>query len=305
MTRIRLAGLLAAVLIVVALVNVGDAQSGRVGVAGGPASCLSAPSVYQTGDPGTNTGFGLQSATASTGPCITVEGTMRQAWTTTGTTEVGNKTITGNLTVTGTADITGAITTGTSVSSANWIRVGGSAGARIRIGASGNDIMLTNNDESSFNLLVLGGATAAFPAIKRSTTVMQAKLANDSAFTDFEVVDTVYGAGWNGSQGAPTKNAVYDMNFVAGVAQSYKLARVSQALDGSNPTSWAHGLTTVVAAGCDLQGTAAPALGTSTITTNKNGAAVDIYAWQPTGAGDTTLVASTGTQTIDCWAIGT
>lgn len=94
---------------------------------------------------------------------------------------------------------------------------------------------------------------------------------------------------------------------VAGVVAGYKVARSAApvALDGGNPTSVAHGLTTCVAAFVQLVGSAAPALSTSVLTAVINGANIDVYAWKPTGAGDTTLTASTGTETFNWVAIGT
>jgi len=92
---------------------------------------------------------------------------------------------------------------------------------------------------------------------------------------------------------------------VGGVAGGYRIARVSQALDGSNPTSWTHGLTTAVACNVTLVGTAAPGVGTSVITHNINGAAIDIYAWKVTASGDATLIASTGTETVQGVCVGT
>lgn len=140
----------------------------------------------------------------------------------------------------------------------------------------------------------LGAAPASTGAVRLSNnTVIRARNAANSGNVDIATVN------------ASDQVVVAGLFPVGGVSTGYKIARVSQALDGSNPTSWSHGLTTVVAAGCDLQGTAAPGVGTSILTTNKNGAAVDIYAWKVTGAGDTTLIASTGTETIDCWAVGT
>jgi hypothetical protein len=59
----------------------------------------------------------------------------------------------------------------------------------------------------------LEGETAAFPALRRSTTTpadTQSVLADKSALTGHEVLDEVYGAGWNGKVEVPTKNAVYD-----------------------------------------------------------------------------------------------
>ncbi len=46
-------------------------------------------------------------------------------------------------------------------------------------------------------------------------------------------------------------------------------------------------------------------VGTSVITANINGTSVDFYAWKVTATGDCTLIASTGTEHVYCWAIGT
>lgn len=48
---------------------------------------------------------------------------------------------------------------------------------------SNGNILLTNNSSADFGLLIFGDNTNAFPAIKRSTTELQAKLGDDSAFT--------------------------------------------------------------------------------------------------------------------------
>lgn len=93
--------------------------------------------------------------------------------------------------------------------------------------------------------------------------------------------------------------------YAAGVAAGYKVARVEMALDASNPTSWATGLTTIIAAYVGLKGTAAPGVGTSVLTSNINGTSLDVYAWKVTATGDCTLVASTGTETFYGIAIGT
>lgn len=46
-------------------------------------------------------------------------------------------------------------------------------------------LLLTNDAGTDFSLLRFGGAAATFPALKRSTTNLQARLADDSAFTRF------------------------------------------------------------------------------------------------------------------------
>jgi hypothetical protein len=96
---------------------------------------------------------------------------------------------------------------------------------------------------------------------------------------------------------------------VNGVAGGYLIARSAApvALDGSNPTSVAHGLTTCVAAFAQLTGTAAPGDSTSVLTAVINGANIDVYAWKHTTggvAGNPTLVASGGTESFSWFAIG-
>lgn len=95
---------------------------------------------------------------------------------------------------------------------------------------------------------------------------------------------------------------------VAGVAAGYKVARGgAAALDGSNPTPIATGLTTIVAAVVQLRGTAAPGDNTSVLTTDFTGSdgTLNVYAWKNTGGTDPTLAASTGTETFDWIAWGT
>ena len=106
--------------------------------------------------------------------------------------------------------------------------------------------------------------------------------------------------------GTAVDRTAAELNLLAqGVAAGYKIARVEMALDGSNPSSWTHGLTTVIAAGCSLKGSVAPGVGTCLVTAVINGAAIDFYAWKPTATGDCTLIASTGTESIYAWAVGT
>lgn len=92
---------------------------------------------------------------------------------------------------------------------------------------------------------------------------------------------------------------------VAGVAGGYKVARGETALDGSNPTPVATGLTTVVAFVATLKGTAAPGVSTSVLTYAISGATVNVYAWKPTSTSVPTLVASTGTESFGWLAVGT
>lgn len=95
---------------------------------------------------------------------------------------------------------------------------------------------------------------------------------------------------------------------VGGVAAGYAIARGLDALDGGNPTPITTGLATVVSSVCTLSGSSAPALSTSVLSsanTNYATGALAVYAWKPTGAGDTTLIASTGTESFNWIAVGT
>lgn len=71
-------------------------------------------------------------------------------------------------------------------------------------------ILLANNANNDFSQLQFGGTTSSFPSLQRSTTNLIARLADNSANTDIEVLDEAYGVSWNGSNEVPTKNAVYD-----------------------------------------------------------------------------------------------
>lgn len=95
---------------------------------------------------------------------------------------------------------------------------------------------------------------------------------------------------------------------VLGLTGGYMVARGgAAALDGSNPTPITTGLSTIVAACVQLRGTAAPGDNTSVLTTDFSGSdgTLNVYAWKNTSGSDPTLVASTGTETFDWFAIGT
>lgn len=89
-------------------------------------------------------------------------------------------------------------------------------------------------------------------------------------------------------------------NAAIGVAGGYKIARGSTAFDGSNPTTVATGLTSVVSCTATLLRTSAVSSGSAFVThAAASGANVDFYAWLLTGA------ASTGTETFEWICVGT
>lgn len=59
--------------------------------------------------------------------------------------------------------------------------------ARSRISSpADSQILLRNAAANNFSMLLLGGTTSAFPAIKRSGTILQARLADDSAYGTYQ-----------------------------------------------------------------------------------------------------------------------
>lgn len=61
-------------------------------------------------------------------------------------------------------------------------------------GSDGN-FAIYNSSANNFGRLMFGGTTSSFPALKRSTTILQARLADDSGFASFQgklTTDTAY-----------------------------------------------------------------------------------------------------------------
>ncbi len=75
-------------------------------------------------------------------------------------------------------------------------------------------------------------------------------------------------------------------------------------LDGTNPTPVDTGFSTIDHVHVALTGDTAPGVSTTTFSWEADGNTVNIYAWKPTGSGNTTLVASDGTETVSYVIIG-
>lgn len=109
-----------------------------------------------------------------------------------------------------------------------------------------------------------------------------------------------------GAGTAVTPTAAQINLLVQGVAAGYKIARGTITLDGSNPSSAAHGLATVVACAISNVRSTAPGLDPTQWTYAIAGANIDVYAWKPTAAGDGTLIASTDADDVIAWVcVGT
>jgi len=90
-------------------------------------------------------------------------------------------------------------------------------------------------------------------------------------------------------------------NPLNGVAAGYKVARGVTALDASNPTPVATGLTTIVAAVACLQKTTTLGTNTAFVTVDFTGSdgTLNLYGWVAAGT------ASTGTESVNWIAFGT
>jgi hypothetical protein len=101
-----------------------------------------------------------------------------------------------------------------SVLNADYI-YGAGSGTSIRMNNAGIIQIASGNSDSGFNRLQFGGTTSSFPALKRSSTTLQARLADDSAFAPVQgklTTETAYTAG------DPTTTGylvIYDSNGTA------------------------------------------------------------------------------------------
>lgn len=156
--------------------------------------------------------------------------------------------------------------------------------------ASATSLALT----ATTNQLVTGASsnltTVSFPASSGAVTL-----------TMPNTTDTVVGRATTDTLTNKTIASSSTVPYVAGVAAGYKLARGTITLDGSNPSSAATGLTTVVS--CNVSGPAAAAIpgddpmGATPFINTTN---LDIYAWKTDGS-DPTPVASTNNTAVFYW----
>jgi len=92
--------------------------------------------------------------------------------------------------------------------------------------------------------------------------------------------------------------------YAQSLGHDVKIVVGEVALDGTNPTVVVTGLSAISGVTLTMQGSAAPGLTASTLTYTTSGGTLNIYAWKPTGAGDTTLIAATDTDTVGYVVLG-
>jgi hypothetical protein len=87
---------------------------------------------------------------------------------------------------------------GTVVAQGSVNFLSGSTFVRAVAGSADGCLLLRNDASTGFDRIQLGGTSSSFPALKRSTTSLQARLADDTAFTNIQgklTTDTAYTAG--------------------------------------------------------------------------------------------------------------
>lgn len=116
--------------------------------------------------------------------------------------------------------ISGALALSVDGSSA-WIRdnagnllFGSSADARISRTATAR-LRLSNASEDNFDLLQFGGTANTFPALKRSTTALQCRLADDSNYAPFAA--SAYSAGATAGVSAGPFTTITSITVVGGI----------------------------------------------------------------------------------------
>lgn len=98
------------------------------------------------------------------------------------------------------ADKSGNFYSSTSITTGGYIESGPTAfyqwSTRSKMFSPSNgNIQFTNQASSDFGLLQLGGTTSSFPALKRSTTTIEVKLADDSAYAAIQTLYSRFGSG--------------------------------------------------------------------------------------------------------------
>jgi hypothetical protein len=128
-----------------------------------------------------------------------------------------------------TIDAAGAATfTGSLTSNGNFIAAGdrvyfGATGAKGRIqGNSSGVFSLLDGAGTAFNRLQFGGATSSFPALKRDATFIQARLADDSAFTNIQGKLTT-----EANAVAETPTATHTLTIYDAAGTAYKVLAVA------------------------------------------------------------------------------
>lgn len=144
-----------------------------------------------------------------------------------------------------------------------------------RFDDSGNGTaLLWNSTQDDFNRLQFGGTTSAFPALKRSGTTLQARLADNSAYASFTVRSTNYTAQTEGGCGVQTDFVVdgVDNTKITSASYTFVAADVGGIFRVTAGAGWTVGDYTIasVAAGAATLSSSPAGVGTAGGTGNYN-----------------------------------
>jgi predicted RecA/RadA family phage recombinase len=126
--------------------------------------------------------------------------------------------------------------------------------------------------------------------------------ASAKKFTKTAAGNMPVGFAWADAASGDTTGQV----FLSPPASGIRAVAGEVALDGSNPTPVTTGLSVILAAVACLKGSTAPGDNTSVVTVDFTGSdgTLNIYGWKNTSGNDPTLVASTGTETVEYFVWG-
>ena len=119
-------------------------------------------------------------------------------------------------TITASGTVSASLFSGGTVVAGSGSSIGWSGRSQLQSTADGN-ILLQNNAGTDFGLLRLGGTSASFPAIKRSGTTLQVRLADDSALAPLSASVLEAGTSTDDGSGAKVQSAG-DVSLLASTA---------------------------------------------------------------------------------------
>ncbi len=107
----------------------------------------------------------------------------------------------------------GTVTTASTIFGGNDIyaaasRYIGFNGRSVISSPADSNLLLQNSATNAFNLLIFGGATTSFPALKRSSATLQARLGDDSGYTSFDAANYLL-SGTNINTAGTLNNVAY------------------------------------------------------------------------------------------------
>ena len=109
------------------------------------------------------------------------------------------------------------------ITSGGDVRMGG--GNVIAAGLTDGNLTLYNSAASDFGRINFGGTSSSFPALKRSTTTIQARLADDSSYADIRVRAIQHSTGTRPTCDSTARGTTWYVAGGAGVVDTFEICR--------------------------------------------------------------------------------